>query len=359
MVTNSSPPRSSRRQSSGPKIEDVARLAGVSPMTVSRVINKGTNVREDKRKKVEAAIAELNYAPNIAARALAGGEDIRIGLLHSNPSFAYLSEFLVGTLAETSRTGAQLVVKACNEEGEEEQAIEALLQGRVDGIVLPPPLSDSPSVLKVLETAGVPVVAVATGRAPEWVLSVSIDDKDAARAMTEHLIRLGHRRIGFISGHPNQTASAERLEGYRAALAKHDIKPVKALVVQGFFTFRSGLEAATALLDLPEPPTAIFASNDDMAAAALTVAHRRGIDVPETLTICGFDDTALAVTSWPELTTIRQPITDMAQQAVALLIKEIRTRNASSRGVEHPHVVTPYALIERESDAPPPEQPPV
>ncbi|MBU0556375.1 MAG: LacI family DNA-binding transcriptional regulator [Alphaproteobacteria bacterium] len=353
MVTNRSS-RSSRRQSSGPKIEDVARLAGVSPMTVSRVINKGTNVREDKRLAVEAAIAELNYAPNIAARTLAGGEDTRIGLLHSNPSFAYLSEFLVGTLAETSRTGAQLIVKECNEEGEEEKAIEALLKGRVDGIVLPPPLSDSPSVLAVLEGAGVPVVAVATGRAPDWALSVSIDDKAAAHAMTDHLILLGHQRIGFITGHPNQTASAERLEGYRSALDKHGIEVVPELVEQGYFTFRSGLEAATRLLDLPEPPTAIFASNDDMAAAALTVAHRRGIDVPQTLTICGFDDTALAMTSWPELTTIRQPITDMAQQAVALLMREIRMRNASSKGVDHPHVVTPYTLIERESDGPPP-----
>lgn len=322
-------------------------------MTVSRVINKGTNVREDKRRKVEAAIAELNYAPNIAARTLAGGEDTRIGLLHSNPSFAYLSEFLVGTLAETSRTGAQLIVKECNEEGEEKHAIEALLKGRVDGIVLPPPLSDSPPVLEVLANAGVPVVAVATGRAPEWALSVSIDDKEAAAAMTEHLIGLGHRRIGFITGHPNQTASAERLEGYRAALEKHGIASEEELIVQGFFTYRSGLEAATSLLDLASPPTAIFASNDDMAAAALTVAHRRGIDVPQDLTICGFDDTALAMTSWPELTTIRQPITDMAQQAVALLIKEIRMRNASSKGVEHPHVVTPFRLIERESDAPP------
>jgi LacI family transcriptional regulator len=354
MVTNSSPPKTSRRQSSGPKIEDVARLAGVSPMTVSRVINKGTNVREDKRRKVEAAIAELNYAPNIAARTLAGGDDIRIGLLHSNPSFAYLSEFLVGILAETSRTGAQLIVKECNEEGAEKRAIEALLKVRVDGIVLPPPLSDSPSILEVLQSAGVPVVAVATGRAPEWALSVSIDDGEAARAMTEHLISLGHRRIGFITGHPNQTASAERLEGYRAALANHGISADEQLIVQGFFTYRSGLDAATQLLDLAQPPTAIFASNDDMAAAALTVAHRRGIDVPTTLTICGFDDTALAMTSWPELTTIRQPITEMAQQAVALLMKEVRMRNASSKGVEHPHVVTPFTLIERESHAPPP-----
>jgi len=352
---SSSPSRTSRRQGSAPTIEDVARLAGVSPMTVSRVINRSPNVREDNREKVEKAITELKYAPNIAARTLAGGEDIRIGLLHSNPSFAYLSEFLVGALAQTSKTGAQLIVKACNEDSEEE-AIMGLLEGRIDGIVLPPPLSDSPSVLKVLETAGVPVVAVATGRAPEWALSVSIDDGEAAGAMTEHLIRLGHRRIGLITGHPNQTASAERLQGYLSALERNGIPQETELIVQGYFTFRSGLEAAKTLLDLNDPPTAIFASNDDMAAAALTVAHRRGIVVPDALTICGFDDTALAVTSWPELTTIRQPIDDMAQQAVLLLMKEIRTRSASSTGVEQPHVLAPYRLIERESDAPPPRQ---
>ncbi|TCM20506.1 LacI family transcriptional regulator [Novosphingobium sp. PhB165] len=350
MTTNT---RGPRKQRSSAKIDDVARLAGVSPMTVSRVINKGANVREETRLKVEAAIAELNYAPSTAARVLAGGEDLRIGLLHSNPSFAYLSEFLVGALDETSAANAQLLVEPCNEEGREAKAVEQLLRTRIDGVILPPPLSDSPAVLEALKNADVPVVAVATGRAPEWALSVSIDDREAAFTMTHHLATLGHRRIGFITGHPNQTASAERLDGYREALAALYMPFDPALVAQGYFTYRSGLEAAAQLLDLPEAPTAIFASNDDMAAATITMALRRGIEVPRQLTVCGFDDTALAVSVWPELTTIRQPTTEMARKAVQLLISEIRARNAGKSQIGHPHTVAEFKLIRRDSDASP------
>ncbi|KPH65352.1 LacI family DNA-binding transcriptional regulator [Novosphingobium aerophilum] len=350
MSTNT---RGPRKQRSSAKIDDVARLAGVSPMTVSRVINKGANVREETRRKVEAAIAELNYAPSTAARVLAGGEDLRIGLLHSNPSFAYLSEFLVGALEETSTANAQLLVKPCNEEGAEAKAVAQLLRTRIDGVILPPPLSDSPAVLEALRHADVPVVAVATGRAPEWALSVSIDDREAAFTMTHHLAALGHRRIGFITGHPNQTASAERLDGYREALSALSLPFDPSLVAQGYFTYRSGLEAAAQLLDLQAPPTAIFASNDDMAAAAITVAHRRGLDVPGALTVCGFDDTALAVSVWPELTTIRQPTAEMARRAVRLLIGEIRSRNGGAAAGDHPHVVAEFKLIRRDSDAAP------
>ena len=345
--------RGPRKQRASAKINDVAQLAGVSPMTVSRVINNGANVREETRRKVEAAIAELNYTPSMAARALAGGEEIRIGLLHSNPSFAYLSEFLVGALEETSAVSAQLLVKPCNEEGHESAAVEQLLRSRIDGVILPPPLSDSPAVLEALKGADVPVVAVATGRAPGWALSVSIDDCEAAFTMTHHLATLGHRRIGFIAGHPNQTASSERLDGYREALAALNMPFDPSLVAQGYFTYRSGLEAAAQLLDLDMPPTAIFASNDDMAAAAITVAHRRGLDVPRQLTVCGFDDTALAVSVWPELTTIRQPTSEMARRAVGLLIDEIRARKNGASFTEHPHVVAEFKLIRRDSDAAP------
>lgn len=345
--------RGPRRQRSGPKIDDVARLAGVSPMTVSRVINKGANVREETQRKVEAAIAELNYTPSTAARALAGGEDLRIGLLHSNPSFAYLSEFLVGALEETSNANAQLLVKPCNEEGREAAVVEQMVRSRIDGIILPPPLCDSPAVLEALKEADVPMVAVATGRAPEWALSVSIDNRKAAFAMTRHIASLGHRRIGFITGHPNQTASAERLDGYRDALSSLGLPFEPALVAQGYFTYRSGLDAAAQLLDLDRPPTAIFASNDDMAAAAITIAHRRGLEVPGALSVCGFDDTALAVSVWPELTTVRQPTTEMARGAVRLLVAEIRTRNAGTAPREHPHLIAEFELIRRDSDAAP------
>ncbi|MGN6819535.1 MAG: LacI family DNA-binding transcriptional regulator [Sphingomonas sp.] len=344
--------RSSRRQRNAPTISDVAAAAGVSPMTVSRVINGESNVRESTRALVNEVIRKLNYAPSAAARSLAGGEEVRIGLLYSNPSSAYLSEFLVGSLDQAARSNVQLVVEKCDEDALEQSVIDHLVQGRVDGIVLPPPLCDAKPVLAAVAEHDIPAVAVATGRPAETMAAVSIDDRRAAFDMTRHLIELGHRRIGFIIGNPNQTASAERLAGYRAALEQAAIAGDDGLVVQGLFTYRSGLDAAERLLTLAEVPTAIFASNDDMAAAAVAVAHRRGLDVPRDLTVCGFDDTALATTIWPELTTIRQPIVEMSRTAVELLVREIKDRKNGKSGAPQ-HLVLDFDLVRRQSDAPP------
>jgi LacI family transcriptional regulator len=349
--------KGSRRQRNAPTISDVAAKAGVSPMTVSRVINGETNVRQETRKRVEAAIKALHYAPSSAARTLAGGEEIRIGLLHSNPSFAFLSEYLVGSLDQASRLNVQLIVEKCDDEAEEESAIAHLMRTRLDGIMLTPPLSESLPVLEAIHKRNIPVVAVATGRAPDWALSVSINDHQAAYEMTRHLAALGHTRIGFITGNPRQTASEERLEGYKAALADSGLALEPALIAPGLFTYRSGLDAAEQLLDLADPPSAIFSSNDDMAAATVAIAHRRGLDVPGDLTVCGFDDTALATTIWPELTTIRQPVFDMSRTAVDLLVREIRARNASTRVSQHPHVMAEYTMVRRQSDAAPRRRP--
>ncbi|KQN89719.1 LacI family transcriptional regulator [Sphingomonas sp. Leaf231] len=350
-------PRGSRRQRNAPTISDVAAHAGVSPMTVSRVINHETSVREATRIRVQEAIATLRYAPSPAARMLAGGDELRLGVLHTTTSLFYFSEFLVGCLDQASRQSAQIIVEQCAV-GAELAAIDHLLNGGVDGLLLPPPLGDAEPVLAALRARDVPVVAVSTGRAPEWALSVSIDDRQAAYEMTRHLGALGHRRIGFITGAANQSASGERLAGYRDALTDFDLDADPALVAEGTFGYRSGLDAAERLLDLPDAPTAIFASNDDMAAATIAIAHRRALDVPGDLTVCGFDDSALATTVWPELTTIRQPVSDMARTAVDLLVRDIRQRRSGgSGGGDHPHVVTDYALIRRQSDAVPRRRP--
>ena len=346
------------RSGHGPStIHHVAERAGVSPMTVSRVINGKKNVKASTRARVEAAIRDLSYSPNPAATSLARDDLIRIGLLYGNPSAAYLSEFLVGGLEECSRRNVQLVVEQC-EPGDENAVAEHLIESGIDGIILPPPLCDAASVIKVLAAAHTPAVAVATGSAADSLSAVSIDDYRAAAAMTRHLINLGHQRIGFIIGHPNQTASGRRLAGYRAALAEARIPEASELIAQGFFTYRSGLDAAETLLRLEEPPSAIFASNDDMAAAAVAVAHRHNLDVPADLTVCGFDDTALATTIWPELTTIRQPVAEMSRAAVRLVIDEIRRQRAGDPE-QHPHTLLDFALIRRQSDAAPRRRPPI
>ncbi|WP_394647728.1 LacI family DNA-binding transcriptional regulator [uncultured Sphingomonas sp.] len=347
-----------KRHSGVPTIADVARLAGVSPMTVSRVINSETNVRAETREAVNAAIRQLDYAPNPAARRLAGGAQLRMGLLFSNPSEAYLSAFLLGSLDQAGRADIQLVVQKCDVGDHEREVAERLIRGGIDGIILPPPLCDSPIVLDTLRAAGIPTVVVATNAPPPEVGAVAIDDRAAAHEMTTHLLTLGHERIGFITGNDNIHASAERLAGYRAALTAQGRPLDDALVVPGLYNYRSGLEAAEELLDLSDPPTAIFASNDDMAAASVAVAHRRGLDVPGDLTVCGFDDSALATTIWPELTTIRQPIADMSRAAVQLLAGMLFDRREARRG-DAPHVRLDYTLIRRRSDAAPRRRPSV
>ncbi len=350
-------PRSgTSRQTGAPTIADVAKMAGVSLMTVSRVINAESNVRESTRETVHAAIAKLNYAPNRAARRLAGAAQLRIGLLYSNPSEAYLSAFLLGSLEQASRADIQLVVQNAELGGHEREVAQRLVNSGVDGIILPPPLCDSEPVLDLLIKAKVPTVVVATGRRPDGVAAVSIDDRSAAHEMTTHLLDLGHHRIGFISGNPNLTASSERLAGYEDALRERGIALEATLIAGGLFTYRSGLDAAEELLGLDQPPSAIFASNDDMAAATVAVAHRRGLDVPGDLTVAGFDDSALATTIWPELTTIHQPIADMSRAAVDLLAGMLRGKRSGTL-VEPVQVVLDYTLIRRQSDAAPRRRP--
>jgi len=346
----------SRRQRSAPTISDVAATAGVSPMTVSRVINGEANVRAATRDLVNAAIQKLGYAPNRAARSLAGAEELRIGLLYSNPSAAYLSEFLVGGLEQASRANLQLMVEQCELDAQEVKAAEHFIRIGIDGVILPPPLCDSQPVIEVLQKAGIPMVVVASGKPRADISAVSIDDERAAFDMTCHLAKLGHRRIAFISGNPNQTASGRRLEGYKRGLASMGIDFKAELVTDGLFTYRSGLDAAERLLDLGEPPSAIFAANDDMAAAAVAVAHRHGLDVPGDITVCGFDDTPLATTIWPELTTIHQPIRDMSKAAMELLAGEIRARRGPIRPTPK-HMQLDYTFVRRQSDAAPRRRP--
>jgi LacI family transcriptional regulator len=183
-------------------------------------------------------------------------------------------------------------------------------------------------------------------------LAVRIDDHAAAVAMTRHILSLGHTRIGFIIGNPDQTASAQRLAGYKAALAEADIPVDNSLIRQGLFTYRSGYKAADQLLSLAKPPTAIFASNDDMGAAAVAVAHRHHLDVPKGLTVCGFDDTEFSRSIFPELTTIRQPIADMSRAALLLLLKKIKARR-EGREEEVKQELLDFTLVRRESDGPP------
>ncbi len=345
--------KSTRAQAGVPTIADVAVEAGYSPMTVSRVINGEKNVRESTRLAVKEAIAKLNYSPNLAARSLAGAEQIKIAMLYGNPSFAYLSRLLVGTLEQARKSHVQLVIEQCDSEEDIPIAFQDLVDSGVDGIVLSPPLCDSARMQELIEHSDINCVVVANWTPPGKMSVVCIDDVEAAATMTRHIISLGHKRISFVIGNPEQKASGQRLKGFEQAMQEAGLIIDPDYVVQGMFTYRSGLEAAEQLLNLPVPPTAIFASNDDMAAAAITVAHRKHLDVPGDITICGFDDTDFALSIWPELTTIHQPIADMSRTAVEILVENIRSQ---TNGRERKRVVKlmDFTFIRRESDGSPP-----
>ena len=344
----------SRRRRGVTTIEDVARAAGVSAMTVSRVINNGKNVRETTRAAVLEAIESLNYSPNTAARSLAAGHATHIGLLYANPSAAYLAQFLIGSLHAARSGGVHLIIESCESEDPDEQAevTRRFANSDVEGVVLPPPLSESRPIMAELEDFGIPIATVA-GAPKDGDLNVRIDDHAAAMEMTRYLLDLGHRNIGFIKGHPNHIASHDRHRGFCDALTEAGIDCDKAPCEQGYFSYRSGLTAGERMLARSDRPTAIFASNDDMAAATISVAHRMGLTVPDDISIVGFDDTALATSVWPELTTVKQPISAMAEAALELLIADLRShpRGTPRKFTER---VLSHAMIIRESSGPPP-----
>ena len=344
--------KSARRKGHAVTINEVASLAKVSPMTVSRVVNGNSNVREATRERVMRVVRELGYVPNLAASSLAAAQGTRIALIYTNPSAAYLSELLVGALRGTARTAVQLVIDTWDGlDAKAQRAAAAALAKRVAGVILPPPLCESRPVIAELVADRVPVVAIASGRSIDEISHVRIDDFRASKEITAHLIALGHSRIGYIKGHPNQTASERRFEGFIAALHEAGIEADESLVQQGYFTYRSGLEAAEKLLSRRRAPSAIIAANDDMAAAVVSVAHRRGLDVPHDLSVVGFDDTSAATNVWPELTTIQQPVASMADSAIDILLRSIRGKERHTRVVID-HVVA-HQLIKRGSVARP------
>ncbi|MDE1937536.1 MAG: LacI family DNA-binding transcriptional regulator [Alphaproteobacteria bacterium] len=334
-------------------IYDVARCAQVSKTTVSRVLNGSPNVDDNTRAAVLQAVNELQFRPNKAARSLASAAEIRIGLLYNNPSVAYFSELLIGALDSSSRNGSQLVVDKCEISNPEAAcaAVRNLVKGGITGMMLTAPVSEASELIAELTNAGVAVVALATGGFRGEVTCVGIDDFSAAYEMTNYLLKLGHRRIGFIKGHPGHTSSIRRFQGFEAALRDAKQTVDEPIVAQGLNSYRSGLDAGEQILTTEAMPTAIFATNDDMASAVMSVAHRKGLNVPTDLSVVGFDDT-IAGSVWPQLTTIRQPIHDIAAAAIDVIVQNMQVIRSGGQPKPRNHLV-PHSLIERESAAPP------
>jgi LacI family transcriptional regulator len=335
-------------------IFDVAKRAGVSIKTVSLVMNRQPNVSDKTRERVLQAVDDLGYRPNQSARSLAGSRSFLIGLFHDNPIPSYVTSVQMGAVSGCRKSGYHLMVEPIDASLENVglHVTQLLTTLRPDGLILTPLVTDNNAAIASIEAFGTPYVRIAPGGDRKRSAHVLMDEVAASRAMVEHLIQLGHRTIGFVRGHPRHGASRERFQGFLEAMNSAGRVVRQDLIVQGDFSFQSGLDCAAVLLSAPRPPTAIFCSNDEMAVGVMSYAHRSGLSIPGDLSIAGFDDAPSASVVWPQLTTIRQPIFEMAAIAVEMLITGVATA-APVEGQAPPSRIVDFGLVVRESTAPP------
>lgn len=339
-------------------INDVARLAGVSAKTVSRVVNREPNVRSATQAKVEKAIAALDYRPNQYARSLASHRSRLIGLVYDDPGAyessitGYVAPLQIGALQACRAANYELLIHPCRYLSKDVvPELKALVQHvRPAGIILPAPLSNMPRIVQAIGSGGTPLVMLSPGLQDDRHYSVATNDREICAEMTRYLASLGHKAIGFIKGHPQHRAVGNRYLGYREGLKQSGIELSDALVVQGDNSTASGEQCATRLLTLRRRPTAVFAANDDMAAGVIRIAARLGIKVPEQLSVAGCDDISLARQIHPSLTTIRQPLAAMSEMAALRLI-DSAGRGLPLRGFE----LIPASIQFRESTGPAPK----
>jgi LacI family transcriptional regulator len=333
-----------------PTINDVARLSGVSKKTVSRVINDSPLLNEETRRKVAEVIAELGYVPNPQARALALRRNFLIGLIHDNPNGQMVLGVQEGILEAIRETNYALVVRPVDRRSPTMVADirNFLEQQRLAGILLLPPISENEELAAMCREIGCAYVRMGSTTLDDPAHLVASNDRAAVAEAVRHIIALGHKRIGFIAGPPGFRSAEERAAGFEEALAAAGITIPRSMIADGNYTFDSGRAAAERLLDLSPRPTAIFASNDEMAAGVLHAARQRELRVPDQLSIVGFDDTAIAAHMWPPLTTVRWPIVSMARAAALKLIDPERAADEPSLFLS--------SLIRRSSVSPPPKE---
>lgn len=303
-------------------INDIARLAGVSKKTVSRVINRSGALNGDTRERIERVIRETGYVPNPQARALALGRNFLIGLIHDNPNAQMILNMQQGILEGLRDTEFEMVVRPVDRNAPDlfDNIRAFIIRQRLYGVVILPPLSESDALARLCEEAGCRYVRMGSAVLDDADHMVASNDRDAVQEAIRYLIAQGHRRIGHVSGPHGFRSARERQAGLEAALAEAGIKLPRSLIAEGEYTFDSGVAATEKLLDLSPPPSAIFAANDEMAAGVLYAARVRGIAVPEQLSIIGFDDTPIAARVWPPLTTVRWPIVAMGRSAALKLV---------------------------------------
>ncbi len=345
--------QSADRNRGKPTINDVARLSGVSKKTVSRVINRSPLLNDETRKRVLDVIREIGYVPNPQARGLALRTNFLIGLIHDNPNAQMVLNVQQGILEALQGTEYEMIVRPVDRGSAAmlDDVRHFLERQRLYGVVILPPISENDALPRLCEELGCRYVRMGSAELDDPDHMVASNDREAVEAAIRYLIEQGHRQIGLLAGPHGFRSAVERRLGFEDALAAAGIKLPRSLIAEGNYTFESGIAAAEKLLDLSPRPTAIFASNDEMAAGAVHAARERGIAVPEELSIIGFDDTPIAAHIWPPLTTVRWPIISMARSAALKLLP-----NPTEEGeeVSEPSLFI-SRLVKRASVAPPPD----
>ncbi|WP_446686290.1 LacI family DNA-binding transcriptional regulator [Novosphingobium aquiterrae] len=338
-------------------IKHVASDAGVSLQTVSRVINNEPNVRPAMKARVQASIDKLGYVPSIAAQRMSGSRSYLVMAIndrertiadwHARQGNDWIDQMLLGGMLKCAEYGYRMIFELVDTHSDHvERELGATIAAlQPDGVILTPPHSENAQITEMLERHGVPFARIGS-TAPGAGYAMTMGDEGSARLAAEHLIELGHQRIGFIGGSDEYTISAWRQQGWAQAMAAAGLD-CEGLCAPGDFSYASGVRAAKALLDAAVPPTAIIACNDQMALAALDTAVARGLNVPDDLSLISFDNSPVTRFTIPQLTAVDQPIAATFAMAVELLI--------GTRGETGPDapVVVPGTLVIRGSTAPP------
>lgn len=306
-------------------IYDVARHAGVSFKTVSRVLNGSKNVRAATGRKVLDAVAHLNYRPNVAARRLAGQKSFLLGLIYdASDATSYNMGIHNGALRACRQNGFDLLLHPVSQESE--MAFEAVnrfcRQSNIDGIIVTPPISENEQVKKIVASLNIASAHIAPADSGPGI-RVCIDERRAAYEITALLLKHGHKHIGFVRGRPDHQSSHLRFAGYCDAMNDVGLEADEAMVEQGYYTFDSGYKAAERLFQLQTRPTAIMASDDSMAIGTMHFAHEHGLDIPRDLSVVGFDDETVSRYVWPPLTTVSQPVEEMGKVAVEQILSKL------------------------------------
>lgn len=334
---------------SAPTINDVAALAGVSKKTVSRFINKSPLMSDATHDKVSIAIKQLGYVPNPQARALALRRNFMIALLHDNPNGQTVLNFQKGVLAAIKDSELALAVRPVDRTSPELLVeIEAFLtMQRPLGVLILPPISERDDIVDLCKRLDIAYIRIGSTTLDDPAHCVASNDRDVVHELIKGLLAQGHRKVGFVRGPEGFRSPVEREAGFREAFADSGLALDESLIAEGNYRFDSGLEAGRELLDRKKRPSAIFASNDEMASGVLHAAYSVGLAVPDDLEVVGFDDTATASHVWPTLTTIHWPIEEMGRLAAMKLVSEFLGGSTDEFDLEQ--VVVNSHIVERVS----------